>query len=115
MKNFIFILLLISSFQFITSTRKYNHLSQRDLEAFITILQGYGYEFTEEEIVSINSNEEEGSKETPIVDPNDHVNIELWNKLNQEDFANMPIITDYSDENIATNWLKWYLRIAQRF
>ncbi|CAF4888903.1 unnamed protein product, partial [Rotaria sp. Silwood2] len=49
------------------------------------------------------------------VDPNDHVDIELWNKLNEQDMKNMPEINDYSDEIMAIKWLKWYVRIAQRY
>ena len=111
MKNFILILLLlISSFQFITSTRQLNHLSQRELQEFITILkEEYAVEF-DEDITPAKNNQK-----LQNVDPNDHIDIELWNKLNDKDRQNMPEIKDYSDEATATHWLDWYYRIVQRY
>ena len=48
------------------------------------------------------------------VDPNDHADVELWNKLNDEDIANMPKTDDYSSEKDALRWLEWYSRISLR-
>ena len=53
------------------------------------------------------------SKQTS--DPNDHIDVQLWNQLNQEDITNMRQIDDYSDEFEAIQWLKWYSRIALRY
>ncbi|CAF3665561.1 unnamed protein product [Rotaria sp. Silwood1] len=49
------------------------------------------------------------------VDPNDRISVELWNKFNEEDIKNMPMIDDYSNEHTAAQWLTWYVRIAQRY
>ncbi|CAF2854948.1 unnamed protein product [Rotaria sp. Silwood2] len=49
------------------------------------------------------------------IDPNDRISVELWNKLNEEDIKNIPIIDDYSNEHTATQWLTWSARIAQRY
>ncbi|CAF3991984.1 unnamed protein product [Rotaria sordida] len=96
MKNFIIIFLFISSFQFSTSTEE-------------EILINYN--------IRNNNNDDLQELENyeTEVDPNDHVNIELWNKLNEEDMKQMPEINDYSNEIIAQEWLKWYLRIAERY
>ncbi|CAF0991980.1 unnamed protein product [Adineta ricciae] len=48
------------------------------------------------------------------VDPNDHADVELWNKLNDEDIANMPKTDDYSSEKDALRWLEWYSKISLR-
>jgi hypothetical protein len=48
-------------------------------------------------------------------DPNDRVDVKLWNQLNKEDIKNMPKIDDYSDEVTAARWLKWYSRISLRY
>ncbi|CAF1281478.1 unnamed protein product [Rotaria sordida] len=115
MKNFlIIIILLISSFQFSISNRKQNYYNQQQFESIIiNILHKYfTYDF--EEPISINHNIENNNDETKV-DPNDHVNVELWNKLNEEDIKKMPVINDYSNEIIAKKWLKWYLYIVQRY
>ena len=49
----------------------------------------------------------------PDSDP--EVDTELWNQLNSEEIKDMPTIEDYSDEQEAVRWLKWYLRISQRY
>ncbi|CAF1541662.1 unnamed protein product, partial [Rotaria sordida] len=85
MKNFlIIIILLISSFGFSISNRKQNHYNGQEFEGIIIdILHKYfTYEF--EEPISINHHIENNNDEIEV-DPNDHVNIELWNKLNEED------------------------------
>ena len=48
-------------------------------------------------------------------DPNDRVDVKLWNQLNEEDMKNMPQIEDYSNEQTAVQWLKWYSRVALRY
>ncbi|CAF4718681.1 unnamed protein product, partial [Rotaria sp. Silwood2] len=62
-----------------------------------------------------NNNFKESENYETEVDPNDHVDIELWNKLNEQDKKNMPEINDYSDEIVAIKWLKWCVRIEQRY
>jgi hypothetical protein len=122
MKNLICFLLLIFSLQFTTSTRNYNHFSRRELQAIISILtEDFSVNF-DEEITSINpsedikdDNSEESTNYQIAVDPNDQVDIKLWNKLNAEDIPNMPVIKNYSDEATATRWLKWYVGISQRY
>ena len=48
-------------------------------------------------------------------DSDPEVDIDLLNRLNSEEFEQMPKITDYSDEREAAQWLKWYIRISQRY
>ncbi|CAF1505387.1 unnamed protein product, partial [Rotaria sordida] len=115
MKNFlIIIILLISSFGFSISNRKQNHYNQQQFESIIinSLHKYFTYEF--EESISINHKIENNNDEIEV-DPNDHVNVELWNKLNEEDIKKMPVINDYSNEYVAKKWLKWYLPIAQRY
>jgi len=91
MKSFIFIILLFSLFQFSISKRK-----------------RYQYEFEEEEEeININSNIK--------IDPNDRIDIDLWNQFNKVDIKYAPRSIDYSSEIDATEWLEWYFRIAQRY
>jgi hypothetical protein len=49
------------------------------------------------------------------VDSYDRVDIELWNRLNDEDIKHMPKTDDYSNEFQAMRWLKWYSRILERY
>ncbi|CAF5093097.1 unnamed protein product, partial [Rotaria sp. Silwood1] len=121
MKNFIILLLFISSSQFSISSRKQNHYDQRQLEEIIEILK---IKFTDEleELISTNYNIEhhndnpkQSENYEPEVDPNDHVDIKLWNKLNEKDIKKMPVIDDYSDEAMAMQWLAWYIPIAKRY
>ena len=49
------------------------------------------------------------------VDPTDRVDINLWNKLNDEEIKNIPSIDDYSSEINARRWLKWRSRISLRY
>lgn len=60
----------------------------------------------------INSLDEQSSEED---DPNDRVDIDRWNELNEWDIDNMPEFDDYSDENNALEWLAWYSRVALRY
>jgi len=103
MKTLIYIFLFICSFQYYSFARKSSY--QNDLENELI-------DFIEENLYSIskesNSNENE-------IDPNDHVDVDLWNKLNDEDIKNMPQINDYSNEATAIHWLKWRTRIALRY
>lgn len=45
----------------------------------------------------------------------DEVDVDLWNRLNEQEIANSPSIDDFSNEENALRWLKWYFRIAERF
>jgi glycosylphosphatidylinositol transamidase (GPIT) subunit GPI8 len=108
MKNVIFILLLLSLFQCSTSTRKRYQSYQSDVEELIDILRDKIPNQSEK-----RKNQDDSSE--TVVDPNDHVNVELWNNLNKDDIENMPEIDDYSDEFTARRWLKWYVRISQRY
>ncbi|CAF3377770.1 unnamed protein product [Rotaria socialis] len=118
MKNCIIIisLLFISSFEFSISYRKRNHHFDERLEQLLDILKLHFTEDFDETITfdANNDNNPDSVNTEPQVDPNDRVNVELWNRLNAEDEKRMPTIIDYSDEVTATAWLKWYLRIAQR-
>ncbi|CAF5175890.1 unnamed protein product [Rotaria magnacalcarata] len=118
MKNCIIIvsLLFISSFEFSTSYQKRNHHFDRRFEQLLDILKLHLTDDFDEPITfdANNDNNPDSLNIEPQVDPNDRVNVELWNRLNAEDEKTMPTITDYSDEVTATAWLKWYFRIAQR-
>ena len=49
------------------------------------------------------------------VDPNDRVDVDRWNQLNDEDIKHMPQTDDYSNEINAIRWLKWRSRIGLRY
>ncbi|CAF1531916.1 unnamed protein product, partial [Adineta steineri] len=85
-------------------------LSEKELRALITIIKEE-YSFSVNEKTDYEGNPNENIQ----VDLNDHVDIALWNKLNDQDIKNMPEIKDYTDEATATHWLEWYFRINQRF
>ncbi|CAF3926250.1 unnamed protein product, partial [Rotaria sp. Silwood1] len=122
MTNFIILLLFISSFQLSISisNRKQNQYDQKQFEEIIEILK---IKFTDEleELISTNYNIEhhndnpkQSENYESEVDSNDHVDIKLWNKLNEKDMKKMPVIDDYSDEAMAMQWLTWYIPIEQR-
>lgn len=92
--NSIYILLLICSFSSDTFAR----------HELIDLI--------EEELYSSLRNFDSEENE---VDPNDRVDVKLWNKLNDEDIKNMPQIDDYSDEETAKRWLKWHNHISLRY
>jgi hypothetical protein len=96
------ILILLCLFQCCTSTGK---PYQNDLEELLDILVKQ----------SPANFEERNHKITKDDNPNDRVDVELWNKLNKEDIENMPQIDDYSDEVTAARWLKWYFRVSLRY
>lgn len=109
MKIFV-ILLLIISFQYSISNRQYYHNYDKRLQQVLdTLTRRFNDNF--ERVID---NDDDRRSDEFEDDPNDHVNVELWNRLNEEDKDRMPVITDYSDETVATKWLKWYLRISQR-
>ena len=87
--------ILLCLFQSCVSTGKY----QNDLEELLNILTERSYD----------------DLTTEDDDPNDRVNVELWNQLNQNDIENMPEIDDYSSEITAKRWLKWYSRVSLRY
>ncbi|CAF2750594.1 unnamed protein product [Rotaria sp. Silwood2] len=102
------IFLLISSFQFSTSNQKRNRYYSRHLREIIDLLKK---QLEEEILINYNiGNNNDDSQESENyeteVDLNDQVNIELWNKLNEEDMNKMPEINDYSNEtvNILPFW-----------
>jgi hypothetical protein len=97
--NFIYILVLIFSFQYDISAEKYLEFYERDLE---------------NELIDMVQRHQENSDQT-VVDPNDRVHVKLWNKLNDEDIKNMPQIDDYSNEDTALRWLKWHTRVSLRY
>lgn len=113
MKNIIFVtFLLLSTFQCSTSNKKPIHDYHTQLEEILDALklrnvdQWIGPNLIQRTRDNNNDHIE--------VDPNDQVNVKLWNKLNEQDMKNMPEITDYSNEDIAQEWLRWYYRIARR-
>ncbi|CAF4643770.1 unnamed protein product, partial [Rotaria sp. Silwood2] len=87
MKNCIILLLFISSFQFSISNRKQTRYNTIQLKRIIDILKK---QFTDEfegqtsinhNRANSNNNFKESENYETEVDPNDHVDIELWNKL----------------------------------
>ena len=48
-------------------------------------------------------------------DSDDHIDIDLWNELNDADIKQMPSTDDFSSERAATRWLKWYSRVSLRY
>ncbi|UJR09094.1 hypothetical protein I4U23_013341 [Adineta vaga] len=110
MKNIIYFLLLICSIQFVSSTKKRPHFSERRWHDFITYIQEK-IDFSFEEQISLSGSEKPQIK----VDSNDHVDILLSNQLNDEEIKNMPQIKSYADEATAARWIEWYYRIAQRY
>jgi hypothetical protein len=112
MTNLIFILLLISLLQTPILTRRHHHSSPLNVEEILDILKGNPtLTFKEKSF----SKKEKTNVFAFDVDPDDRVNVELWNKLNAKDIKNMPKIDNYSSEATAAHWLKWYIRIAQRY
>ena len=59
--------------------------------------------------------EKSASVHYPIDDPDDRVDIDQWNELNDEAIQRVPEITDYSDEHNAVRWLKWFVPIIERY
>jgi len=113
MKNLIFIVLIISLLQ--SSTLTYNRYSSHDLDfdEILDLLE----RSSPNDIVKIYSklNNKQHDYYDFDVDPNDRVHVKKWNRLNAEDIKNMPKIDNYSSEATAAHWLRWYLRVSQRF
>lgn len=95
-----FVSLLISFYLFLPITRfnAENRFYQKQIEEFLKEYNG-------------------GRRvSTPLsVDLVDEIDIDQWNRLNDEDLKQMPVIDDYSDEKLAQDWLDWYFRVSERF
>ena len=104
--NCICIVLLIYSFQYYASADKYSTFFQREIEdALIDLIQH-----------KLSINYDETSKPFEYdADPDDRVDVENWNKLNDADMKRMPQTKDYSNENAARKWLQWYLPVSERY
>ncbi|UJR37123.1 hypothetical protein I4U23_029827 [Adineta vaga] len=109
--QFISIILILFSLQNEILARRYLTYRQRTTDFEQEILDILNKRFS----TNFNSISDVLNHNERKVDPDDHVNIELWNKLNDKDIKNMPQIDDYSDETVATRWLKWYSKISKRF
>ena len=106
MKILICILLVICSFQPNLFARKF-YSSHFDDELI---------DFIQESLDTFpQTNSDESNSYENEIDPNDRVDIDLWNKLNDEDIKNMPQIDDFSNEVIARRWLKWRTRVSLRY
>jgi hypothetical protein len=113
MKHLIFILLLISLFQTPIENHKRYSSRNANLEDIIDALKKqYPIEYEGEESFYRYWKQDNSN---PTVDLDDQVDIKLWNELNAEDIKNMPKIDNYSSEAAAAHWLKWYLRLSQRY
>ncbi|CAF1347310.1 unnamed protein product [Adineta ricciae] len=102
--------------------QKRTQFSQRELKAFVVFLhEEYGVEFTEEILWKVYGEKpniddlDTLEKFRDQVDPNDHVDINLWNQLNSDEIKKMPQIKSYADEATAARWLEWHTRISQRY
>ena len=105
----VYVVLLVYSFQYYVSADKYSALFQRKMEdELIDLIEKTQYK------VPINYDETSQTLEYDV-DPDDRVDIEIWNKLNEADIKKMSQITDYSNESAAILWLKWYLRVLERY
>jgi hypothetical protein len=72
-------------------------------------------DFIEESLDAFPTNSDESNSYENEIDPNDRVDIDLWNKLNDEDIKNMPQVDDFSNEATARRWLKWLTRVKLRY
>ena len=77
---------------------------------FFTVCQCFRASFEFEELIEILLEQSSNAD-----DPNDRVDIDLWNQLNEQDMKNMPDIDDYSDADNARDWLEWYSRVSLRY
>ncbi|CAF2074598.1 unnamed protein product [Rotaria magnacalcarata] len=98
--NAIYIVLLIHLFQYDILARQYPKYDQQDFE---------------NELDNIRKRFETFDLDNNEIDPNDRVDVDRWNQLNDNDIKNMPPINDYSNEKTARRWLQWYSRISQRY
>ena len=110
--RWIYLFLLIFGLQSEISARKYSTYHERAVNLEYEILDMLNKRYSTNfhsisDILELDEREE-------VVDPDDHVDIELWNKLNDEDIKNMPQTDDYSNEKAALQWLKWYSTISLR-
>ena len=99
------ILLLIFSFQFRLSTQKYY---QNDLEDQL-------FNLLKNKLHLLSSDSDESTSDEDRPDPYDHIDVDLWNKLNDIEIKLMPVIDDYSDEQTAIKWFQWHTRISLRY
>lgn len=99
MRNALLLFIFLGSFQSIVFARK------RDF---------YYYQAHIDELMK-RIQEKSSSVHYPIDDPDDRVDIDQWNELNDEAIRRMPEITDYSDEHNAVRWLKWFVPIIERY
>jgi hypothetical protein len=108
----VYSLLLLLTFQYSTFARKQLTYYQRAFEEeLLDAISRNSALFTvdsDETSDRLSSSEDE-------VDLDNHVNIELWNQLNDEDIKNMPPTDDYSSEVVAARWLQWYTTITKRY
>jgi hypothetical protein len=122
MKIFLYFLFVLCTWHRTVSTRTLDHFTDRDLRAFIALLEEeYSVKWTEAVGGSHSkaSNDHarlKASKNKKLEDTfADEVDIDLWNELNDKDIKNMPTIEDYSDEATAARWLKWYFTVSRRY
>ncbi|CAF3630704.1 unnamed protein product [Adineta steineri] len=108
----IYTLFILFSLQYYILARKYSHHYERNLEDELIDL-------ISRNLNQISSDSTEFSQESHNdenkVELDDPVDVDLWNKLNDEDIKKMPQIDDYSSEKQAKSWLKWYLRVSKRY
>jgi len=110
--NSIYILLFFFSLQYYIIARQHQKYYLRELEnELIDIIN------ENRNLISTGSLDsfEQSNLDENEADPNDRVDIVLWNKLNDDDIKNMPEINDYSDEATAVRWLKWHTRVSLRY
>jgi len=110
--NSIYILLFFFSLQYYIIARQHQKYYLRELEnELIDIINENRNLISTDYLDSF----EQSNLDENEADPNDRVDIVLWNKLNHDDIKNMPEINDYSDETTAVRWLKWHTRVSLRY
>ncbi|CAF0880032.1 unnamed protein product [Adineta steineri] len=108
----IYTLFILFSLQYYVLARKYSHYYERNLEDELIDLISRNLNQISSDSTEVSQESYNDENKVELDDP---VDVDLWNKLNDEDIKKMPQIDDYSSEKQAKSWLKWYLRVSKRY
>ncbi|CAF1199950.1 unnamed protein product [Adineta steineri] len=108
----IYTLFILFSLQYYILARKYSHHYERNLEDELIDLISRNLNQISSDSTEVSQESYNDENKVELDDP---VDVDLWNKLNDEDIKKMPQIDDYSSEKQAKSWLKWYLRVSKRY
>ncbi|CAF3694401.1 unnamed protein product [Adineta steineri] len=108
----IYTLFILFSLQYYILARKYSHHYERNLEDELIDLISRNLNQISSDSIEFSQESYNDENKVELDDP---VDVDLWNKLNDEDIKKMPQIDDYSSEKQAKSWLKWYLRVSKRY